>query len=359
MRRVALLALALFATILPGQTPDSVGRVAGGGLTGVVHDITGQPLVGIDVSLFGEAAATRTDSTGHFALRDIPPGRHTALFRRIGYRSVEYRWVAEAGREVQVAVTMSPAPRKLERIVVEASGVSRRRGTSSIGGTVSDSSGHTVEGADVRLLGSGLSTVTDSAGRFEFQMLAAGSYIIRVRRLGKKAANAVMQIVDGDNRGITLKMYGLPKNTRARDSASASGYGITDEGFDEFDRRERVTSAHPLLGPGDLFRANGTSLEVVLQQYRDLAMPHRMKSATVEQGRGSTDEGDCLLIDGRRATYQPLGSFRTPDVQLVEVFRANSFVDASVVSRMGGLSECRGGMDHHPSYFVLWTRALR
>lgn len=354
--RSALLVAVVLATEAIGQTPAPAP--AGGLLSGVVRDIAGAPLAGVSVTLIGEAAATRTDSVGEFVLRDVAPGGHTTLFRRLGYRSVEYRWVAQPGRGLQVAVTMTPVPRQLERIVVEAPGGTRRRGTSSVGGTVLDSAGDAVVGADVRLLGAGLSTVTDSTGQFSFQMLAAGSYIVRARRRGLASTSYVMQLLDDDARGITLKLYDLPRKTNSRDVETASGYGSADVGFDAFDRRQRSSAAQPVFGPGDLFRASRAPLDLVLQQYRDLASQRR-RSPLVREGTGSSDEGDCLLIDGRRAVYQPLRSFSSLDVQMVEVFRPNAFVDEYIVSRMNAFKECHGSDDHHPSYFVLWTRALR
>ncbi|HMA24723.1 MAG TPA: carboxypeptidase regulatory-like domain-containing protein [Gemmatimonadaceae bacterium] len=356
---IALALLATFATAARGQTSTPAAPVASGLLSGIVRDVNGGALADVNVTLLGETAATRTDSAGRFALREVRPGGHTTLFRRIGYRSVEYRWVARSGAGLQVAVAMTPLPRQLERVVVEAPGASRRRGTSSIGGTVVDSAGEGVDGADVRLLGGGLSTVTDSAGRFEFQMLAAGPYIVRARRRGSMSATYVMQVADDDNRGITLKLHELSRKASSRDTVTAGGYGITDTPFDAFDRRQRVSSVSSVLGPGDLFRANRASLDLVLQQYRDVASMRRRRSPLVDEGAGSTEAGDCLLVDGRRAVYQPLRSFSSVDVQLVEVFRANAFVDGFVVSQMDALGECRGSMDHHPSYFVLWTRSLR
>jgi len=193
----------------------------------------------------------------------------------------------------------------------------------------------------------------------EFQQLPAGSYIVRARRRGLTSANYVMQIADEDSRGITLKLFALPRRTSSRDSAVASGYGVTDAHFDAFDRRTRTDAGRTVFGAGDLFRADGASLDFVLHQYRDQNAMRRRASATVREGVGSTDDGDCLLIDGKRGAYQPLRSFRSTDVQLVEVFRANAFVDSYVLSQMQSLRECDGSADHHPGYFVLWTRALR
>jgi hypothetical protein len=347
------LALTLFATRAAGQTP------APATLSGVVRDIGGAPIADVNVTLLGETAATRTDGVGAFTLRDVTPGGHTALFRRIGYRSVEYRWIARSGTGLQIAFSMTLVPRQLERIVIEAPGAPRRRGTSSIEGTVIDSAGRGVAEADVRLLGAGLGTVTDSTGRFAFQTLAEGPYIVRARRRGMTSTNYVMQIADDDNRGITVKMYSLSRRTNPRDSLTASGYGIPDAAFDAFDRRQRADPGHPVLGPGDLFRADRAPLDFVLQQYRDATPMVGRRSRAGGEGRGSTDDGDCLLLDGRRAVYQPLRTFTSVDVQLIEVFRTNAFVDQFVVAEMEMLAECRGTGDHHPSYFVLWTRSLR
>jgi hypothetical protein len=344
----------LVATI---TSPLGAQTAATGALVGVVQDVNGSPLADVSVTLLGESASVRTDSAGRFALRDVAVGGHTALFRRIGYRSVEYRWTAQGDRVLQISVTMSPAPRQLERVVVEAPGASRRRGTSSIGGTVTDSAGRPIADADVRLLGAGLTTATDSSGRFEFQLLASGAYIVRARRAGLAPSTYVIQIADDDNRGVSLKMFGLAKRTTARDVQSASGYGIPDQGFDAFDRRARGGRGYPIFGPGDLFRADRASLDFMLQQYRDLAGQTRRKAPN--QGVGSTEDGDCLLIDGRRAVYQPLRTFTSVQAQLVEVSRANAFVDDFTTSQMESIRECRGTMDRHPTYYAVWTRALR
>jgi hypothetical protein len=356
---LVLLLTRIGAVRVYGQAPAVGTAVGGASLSGIVREIDGSPLAGVSVTMLGETTATRSDSAGRFTLRDVSVGSHTTMFRRIGYRSVEHRWIARPDAAVQVAVTMPPTPVQLDRVVIEAPGSSRRRGTSSIGGTVLDGIGSPVGGADVRLLGAGLSTVTDSLGRFEFRLLAAGSYIVRARRRGLMGANYILQIVDDDNRGITLKMYGLRSGTNPHDSATASGYGVADLGFDAFDRRRRADAALLDVGPGDLFRADRAPLDIVLGRFRGDSPALGRRAAPVSDDARSSEDGDCLLINGRRAAYQPLGSFNSLDVLLVEVFRANAFADESVVTQMDAVRECRGTMDRHPSYFVLWMRSVR
>jgi hypothetical protein len=53
-----------------------------------------------------------------------------------------------------------------------------------------------------------------------------------------------------------------------------------------------------------------------------------------------------------------LQTFTSLEVLLIEVFPKNSTVDEYVVSQMDALPGCRGGVDQHPPYFVLWTRSM-
>ncbi len=350
----------MIATTASAQTPSPPATTEGGSLSGVVRDVSGAALPDVYVTLLGEAAATRSDGGGHFAMRNLSPGNHTALFRRIGYGSVEHRWIVRPGNGPEIDVIMAPVARQLDRIIVEAPGTSRRRGTSSIGGIVIDSGGGAVRGADVRLLGSGMSSVTDSTGRFEFGTLAAGSYIVRARRRGLAGASYVMQIADADARGVTLKMYGLPRKASARDSATVAGYGVADAGFDAFDRRERSAPGIAVLGPADLFRAGGATMEFVLQRWPLRVDPTPRAKHDLDR-RGAVENAmatACSSTVGAQPTSRSR-SFTTRELQLVEVIGTNATADGFVISQMEGIGECRGSADRHPTYFVLWTRALR
>jgi hypothetical protein len=44
---------------------------------------------------------------------------------------------------------------------------------------------------------------------------------------------------------------------------------------------------------------------------------------------------------------------------MVEVFRRNAPVDPYVAAQMEAHRECRGDLDRHPPYFIVWTRRLR
>jgi hypothetical protein len=115
-----------------------------------------------------------------------------------------------------------------------------------------------------------------------------------------------------------------------------------------------------ILGPADLVRANRASLDQLLQQYRVPPTTRMARSFGRPIGHDApVDDSDCLLIDGKRPVYQPLRGYTGVDVQLIEVYRPTAFVDEYIVSQMDAIAECRGSMDRHPTYFVLWTRSVR
>lgn len=339
-------AVAVVVTLSAVAGNVSAQSPAGGlAVTGFVHDSAGQPLGNVQVGIVGEQLSTRTDSSGRFALRRLPPGRDTLLFRRIGYRSARIPLEASMERDRHMDVVLRPVAHQLDRVVTEAPGPRGRRGRSSLRGSVTDSLGHPVDGADVWLLGAGLSTETDRSGEFEFRVLPAASFILRIRHVGFAPSTLAIQLADDDHRGTSVRLSSIRRLRTANDSARASGYGAPNLPFDEYDRRRRMNPTEVTVGPADLFRSEGSALASRLQRYRS--------SLSVES------ESDCILLDGRHALYEPLDSYAAVDVRLIEVLRPTDMDDGFVTSAMESIPECRSHAARHPTYFVLWTRSVR
>ena len=71
-----------------------------------------------------------------------------------------------------------------------------------------------------------------------------------------------------------------------------------------------------------------------------------------------SDELRKLVLSRPSIALTMLRTLSSRDVQMIEIFRKNAFADDFIVSQMDGVPECRGTMDRHPPYFVLWTRRL-
>ena len=113
--RILLLGLALRLVVSPGV----VAAQATATLEGHVFDAqTGKALVGARLSVLGQRAKTRTDETGFYRLRKIPPGLINLRIERDSY-AVAIEQVAVGGLTT-ADFTLFSAATVLDVVVVEA-----------------------------------------------------------------------------------------------------------------------------------------------------------------------------------------------------------------------------------------------
>jgi iron complex outermembrane recepter protein len=130
---IALLAGAVAAPVgaAPGPATDSriVVPADSARIDGVVVDAeTGQPLGGTLVRIVGLGRQDVAHENGEFHLVNLPAGRHTVVFERIGYRQ-EVRIVELARRQVvELRVEMRPSALALPGIVVTGTAGARLGG---------------------------------------------------------------------------------------------------------------------------------------------------------------------------------------------------------------------------------------
>jgi len=72
------------------------------------------------------------------------------------------------------------------------------QGTGSLAGTVTGVNGGAQPGAMVRLVPTRLGAIVDSSGRYEITRVPAGSYVLRITKLGFAPDTATIEIRDGD-----------------------------------------------------------------------------------------------------------------------------------------------------------------
>lgn len=128
-------ALLLAVGLVPG-TGQAQER---GSITGtVVAEGTAQPLVGVQVSV--GALSSVTDERGRFLLPSVPLGTQTVRFSMIGYSQLT-REVTVGPGPVELNVTMSTDPLRLDELVIVGYGTERRR---NVAGAVSSLRAETV-----------------------------------------------------------------------------------------------------------------------------------------------------------------------------------------------------------------------
>jgi hypothetical protein len=369
-KRFLIVAAMLVAPIACANGQDATAAPMAS-LAGVVRDSTGAPIPAVEIVVTGTTRATRSDSSGAFRLEGMAPGAHRIWFRRLGYSSAQFDWAALAGQRTEIVVVMMPIARTLDPVVVRAQEDRDLAANASILGLVVDTAGVPVDEAEVQLVGANRSGLTRANGGFLFRPLPVGPYVVRIRKLGYQPATLKLNLVAGDDREVIVRMKRLPAQMSPVIVTERSGYDPRDQlVYDDLERRMRLKSMrNPVLGPEDLRRFYGLDLQIAMKGLlleRPLARlapspsrPAPEPKSRMERRLEELDTPVCILLNGKRPLYQPLRTFTTDDIDLLEIYPGGTEVTGTVGARMGRRECLALSIIDHPTYYVLWLKGAR
>lgn len=168
---------------------------------GVVRNADGTPVSGAEITLPSPHRVARTDSAGRFRLDSVPAGERRLRVRRIGYLSTNPLVAVPQSEGATLQVILLQIAQQLDPLVVA---IDRR----VIRGVVGDTGYRALPGTMVELLGSKHYMLTDSVGRFAFEELKPGTYMLRVSRMGYLARLIPMDVAGaGYDLSVFLREY--------------------------------------------------------------------------------------------------------------------------------------------------------
>lgn len=178
----------------------------------------------------------------------------------------------------------------------------------TIQGTVSDSNGAPVAGASIVLDGTGLSTMTRSAGTYEIRGVAPGSYTLRARLIGYNPARAEVTVRGGETvrRDVTLTQ--APTQLAPIDVVVGS--------------RARHTAAEELAVPVDIYTAE----EIRQQGTTETSQILQQLSPSINFPRQSVTDADDVVRPFTLRGLSPdhtlvlLNGWRRHQTALVHIF---------------------------------------
>ena len=117
-----IVAFAAFATV-----GASLALAQGTSVEGVVHDTTGAAVAGAQVEVHAKSytAQTSTDTSGSFAIENVPETTGTVTVVAAGFQQVEQTWTATGAGPVHLEIWLNPSPLS-EKVLVTAARVPTR-----------------------------------------------------------------------------------------------------------------------------------------------------------------------------------------------------------------------------------------
>lgn len=239
---------------------------------------------------------------------------------------------------------LAPAWRPLPLLltVALASAAGGQTGRASISGVVRDTG--RVPIALVQVSIAGVSTATDSAGRFFFHGLAGGATRLTARRLGFEPHDVPFLLADDRADTVTIVLALL-----ARDLPGVTTSALGSARLLDFERH-RLSGAGIFLDRKQIEARRTHYLSDILRRTPGVRiMTDRNGRAVLRMGRTSGGR-DCppdYWIDGVRAQFFSVDDMPVADIEALEIYRGPSGLPPEYNGRLGNPS-C--------GTIVIWTR---
>ena len=152
-------------------------------------DVTGEPLIGVNVAVKGTTIGIITDIDGNYTLE--VPSKSTIVFSYIGYQAQE----VPVGNQSTINVTLKEDAQKLEEVVVVGYGTQKKV---TVTGSVASVSGEELKASPTTNLSNGM--VGRMPGVIGFQKSdepGGGGTTIRVRGTNSLGSNDPLVVIDG------------------------------------------------------------------------------------------------------------------------------------------------------------------
>jgi hypothetical protein len=167
-------------------------------LSGFVKDTSGMPLPDANVSIGKLHKVVHTQIDGSFRLDSVPKGKFEVRARKLGYapQVVEVKIESDGGRMDDFELV--PAARALPAVVTAVARL-------GLWGVVADTAFNVLQGADVTVLGQGMSITTDSLGAF-YVPVKEGKYMVSVSKVDFKERVFSVSIPSDSGRRVTISL---------------------------------------------------------------------------------------------------------------------------------------------------------
>jgi hypothetical protein len=153
-------------------------------IAGIVRDTSAIPIDSVEVSIVSLQLRTFSKSDGNFRFENVKPGTYDVRARKLGYAPQIKSMVVDS-MGATGAFALLPLPHVLRPFVTTV-------GRGGLSGVVGDTAFNALVGAEVRVLGHGHVTKTDSMGAFYFA-LRPGSYVVNFKQPG--FANRLVSVI--------------------------------------------------------------------------------------------------------------------------------------------------------------------
>lgn len=203
---ICVLCLPVFTTLRANMLIEQENLQQTNRISGVVKDNTGEPMVGVSVSLKGTTSGTVTDGNGQYSLA-VPGGNSVLVYSYISYNTQEIT----VGNQTVINVILLENVEQLEEVVVTALGI--KRSEKALGYSVAQLNESAVTNAKSANMISSLSGKVSGVNIRSSASDPGSTVLINIR--GQRS-------LTGDNQPLIV-LDGIPVNNSVNNTSSQLG----------------------------------------------------------------------------------------------------------------------------------------
>lgn len=263
LQSLVLVVLTMFFASCAQDIVDVTGTISG-----IVKDKTsGQFIENCQVTLSPTGSTVFTNSDGRFTFSSLQPGTYTLTFSKSGYSDQSTTVEVISGKTSTLDIQMD-----------QKGGIS---------GTVKDrSTGKSLENCNVYLSPLGISKTTNSSGRFEYDMLNAGTYTLTFSKSGYNDQTTTIKVKSGQ-----ISTCDVQLKPSSADMGSISGI-VKDYITGQFVENCKVSLSPSGVTKGTdadgLYSFNNLQPGAYTLTFSKIGYHDQSKSVNVEEGKTTT-----------------------------------------------------------------------
>ncbi|GHV48172.1 SusC/RagA family TonB-linked outer membrane protein [Bacteroidia bacterium] len=193
----------------------------GNTVTGTVTDVSGEPLIGVNVSVKGTTNGAITDIDGKYTLQQVS-SQSVLVFSYIGYTSQEIT----VGNQRTINIQLKDDMQRLEEVVVVGYGVQKKK---LVTGATLQVSGESIQKLSTTNAFTALQNQTPGVNIVQNNGQPGAGYIINIRGIGTNGNAKPLYVVDGvpsgDDALNNMSAADIESIDILKDAASSAIYG--------------------------------------------------------------------------------------------------------------------------------------
>ncbi|HEY6809448.1 MAG TPA: carboxypeptidase regulatory-like domain-containing protein [Gemmatimonadales bacterium] len=219
----------------------------------------------------------------------------------------------------------------------------RAQTTAALRGQVIDQQSHLpLSGARVALTKTPTPRVTAADGRFAFDSLAPGTYLLAIHAIGYQAAARVVRLNAGDS--LDQEVDVAPTVVALDPMVVQGRAGFEERRRAEFEERRQGGRGH-FITAADIVAANATNLGDLLRNVPGVQLVCRNEGCQVRMSRSPTCPVE-FFVDGLPATFATNVHLPVVGITGIEIYRDESEIPTIFLK---GNSSC--------GVIAIWTKA--